>query len=447
MKFLGIDIGTSSICGVVLDENGDVLFTENRKNDATIAANDALSHMQDVRKILSVCRDIYAAALQKCVFLDAVGFTGQMHGVVFLDEQGNPLSPLYTWQHKIAACPSENGSYAEELSRITGYQVSPGYGTATMYAMAKRQSIPRGARAVCTVHAFVAMQFCNAVRPVLHASDAASFGTFDLKALRFDGAALARAGLDLSLFPDVTAENRMIGETAEGVPVSVAIGDNQASVLGSAPPDCVLVNVGTGSQVSAVADRYIKTSLADVRPYFEGRYLLTGCALAGGYAYSLLEKFFRETFRMFGVTPPGQLYPRMNEAAERVTVFPHTVPRFCGTRQDPAATAFIEGITETNFTPQALTRSVLDGIAEELFDLYSAFSPLLPAPRALVGSGNGIRKNPLLSKLFSDRFCLALHTPLFSEEAALGAALAALAAKTNVSVFSAQRLLRFSSET
>ncbi|PWM75793.1 MAG: hypothetical protein DBX59_00680 [Bacillota bacterium] len=444
MKILGIDIGTSSICGAVLTENGEVLSTETLKNEGTIPVNDGFSHIQDSEKILAACRGVYDAALKRHGRLDAVGFTGQMHGVLFLDGRGDPLSPLYTWQHKIAALAAEGGTYAEKLSAIAGRKVFAGYGAATAYALLQRNQLPAGAKRLCTIHAYAAMRFCRQSEPVLHASDAASLGVFDLAESRFDHAALTRAGLDASLFPAVYKDARFIGETAEGVPVCAAIGDNQASVLGSLPPDGVLVNVGTGSQVSAVADGYTETDKAELRPYFEGKYLLTGCALAGGYAYSLLENFFRETFCMFGVTPPQNLYPAMNAAANAAGPAPVTLPYFCGTRDDAARTAEIAGLNDKNFTPQALTRSFLDGVAEELFSMYENFSPLLQSPpKTLVGSGNGVRKNPLLARLFSEKFRLEIKTPLFCEEAAMGAALAALAAKTGVSVFETQKLLQY----
>lgn len=444
MKILGIDIGTSSICGAVLGENGEVLFTENCKNEGTLPVNDGFSHIQDGEKILSACRGIYADALEKFSALDAVGFTGQMHGVLFLGGRGECLSPLYTWQHKIAALPAENGTYAEELSAAAGRRIYAGYGAATAYALSRRGELPAGAARLCTIHAYAAMRFCNRREPVLHVSDAAGLGAFDLEKGGFDRAALAKAGLDPALFPAVCKDARFIGETAEGVPVCVAVGDNQASVLGSMPPDGVLVNVGTGSQVSAVADKFIETEKAELRPYFEGKFLLTGCALAGGYAYSLLENFYRETFLMFGVTPPQNLYPAMDAAAKSAGDFPRTLPYFCGTRGDPDATAVISGVTERNFTPQALARSVLEGVAEELFSMYENFAPLLHAPpKTLVGSGNGIRKNPLLARIFSEKFRLGIKTPLFCEEAAMGAALAAMAAKKGVSVFETQKLLQY----
>ena len=46
-----------------------------------------------------------------------------------------------------------------------------------------------------------------------------------------------------------------------------------------------------------------------------------------------------------------------------------------------------------------------------------------PTPKALYGSGNGLRKNALLRKLLEDRFEIPLQLSANEEEAAYGAAL------------------------
>ena len=60
-------------------------------------------------------------------------------------------------------------------------------------------------------------------------------------------------GIDIPYIPTVTDDYTIVG-FADTVPVSVAIGDNQASFLGSVRDidNSVLVNIGTGSQISAV---------------------------------------------------------------------------------------------------------------------------------------------------------------------------------------------------
>lgn len=86
--------------------------------------------------------------------------------------------------------------------------------------------------------------------------------------------------------------------------VSVAIGDNQASFLGAVydMENSVLVNIGTGGQISVLSDHCLMAENIEARPFVKGRYLLAGSSLCGGRAYAMLEKFFKTYAEAMGVT-------------------------------------------------------------------------------------------------------------------------------------------------
>ena len=87
-------------------------------------------------------------------------------------------------------------------------------------------------------------------------------------------------------------------------------------------------------------------------------------------------------------------------------------------------TTSICGIGLGNFTPDRLTAAFLRGICDELYGFYSLLPESLRTDRTeVVGSGNGLRKNPLLRRLLVERFQLPVNLPPCEEEAALGAAI------------------------
>jgi sedoheptulokinase len=101
---------------------------------------------------------------------------------------------------------------------------------------------------------------------------------------------------------------------------------------------------------------------------------------------------------------------------------------FAGSRTDPGERGHMDRLDVGNFTIGDFTGAVLNGIASELYELYkSAVESLGPntAVKKLVGTGNGIRRNPLLARAIAEAFSLPLAEPPFAEEAALGAALSA----------------------
>ena len=279
----------------------------------------------------------------------------------------------------------------------------------------------------------------------MHSSNAASLGFFDMKSMDFDKDAIRKAGMSESLLPEVTDRGTVIGRY-KGIPVSVAIGDNQASVLGSVGEnrDAILANFGTGSQISVICDgevagRFTPTPDIEVRPFLDGSVLLSGSALCGGRAYAVTERFFRAYAEACGMSDSEQ-YEVMNKLAERgMKKYGCLSPErlrvrtaFCGTRSDSTVRGSVENIGEENFSPEALLSATLYGMAEELYGLYSEMKKESPARHPmLVVSGNAVRKNKALKEAIGSVFGMEPKLPVHHEEAAFGAAI--FAARTVLS--------------
>ena len=428
MKALGLDIGTTTVSAVVL-EDGLLLESVTKKNGYFIETGEAFAKCQDVARIEETAMEAVGELLALHPDVACIGLTGQMHGILYLNDKGEPLSPLYTWQDgRGDEVLADGESYAAYLSRKTGYLLATGYGCVTHFYNMKNGLVPQGAAHFCTVHDYIAMRLAGLTRPVTDATDAASLGLFDVRRGAFDEAAIAALGMDVSMLP-LVAKAPCIGKHGSAT-VYVAIGDNQASFLGTTggKREGMLVNVGTGSQFSAYSAEYIASDALETRPFPGGGYLLVGASLCGGRAYALLEKFFRETAEMLGV-PCTRAYDAMDALAakEEPITDPITVtPLFSGTRRDPARRATVENLSTENFTPRHLITGMMEGMARELYDMYAAYLASGGKPSTLYGSGNGLRVNPYLQKCFERLFDAPLMLSSLREEAATGAALFAL---------------------
>lgn len=431
MVSVGIDIGTTTICACVLDaQTGSVLKTWTQQH-AFLLSNDPWAKIQNVKEIEETAQQILDQIVDSYPQIACLGMTGQMHGILYLDEKGSPLSPLMTWQDERGnlLVPEENETYAQRLTRLTGYPCATGYGAVTHYYNVCNGLVPKGAACFCTIHDYLMMKFGQLSRPVTHPSDAASFGLFQVGLGQFDVQAIETAGMDPAIFPEVSAN--ATAETKYGFPVAVAIGDNQACFHGSVrdPEQSALVNVGTGSQISCWVGKYDPLSKVETRPYVDGGYLLSGSPLCGGRSYALLKTFFQSFLEEAGFTS-DQVYGVMNRLAERHIALDDPLDvqtSFCGSRQDPSLRGSIQNIGVDNFTPAHLTVGFLQGCVNELYETYLQILPMLETPpQCLVGSGNGLRKNPVLQKLFEKTFGIKLMIPCHMEEAAYGAALFAM---------------------
>lgn len=427
MKILGLDIGTTTISAVVM-ENGAVLKSVTKDNGAFLTDCRPWEKLQDPgiirEKLLQTVTELFAAYPD----IERIGITGQMHGIVYLDRSGHAVSPLYIWQDGRGDQPfaEEGMTYAEKLAGLTGYPVSTGYGLVTHFYNMHNHLVPENAVVFCTIHDYIAMVLCGEKTPVTDASDAASLGLFDVENGRFDEAALQKAGIDPAMLP-APAKTQKIGSYQKKAEVYVAIGDNQASFLGAVGgrKRCMLVNVGTGSQFSVYTEKYMVCPGLETRPFPGGGYLLAGASLCGGRAYALLEQFFRKTVQMAGSFEGKDCYDAMAAllgSSEKPENLPEVIPLFQGTRQNPQLRGSIQNLDTENFTPLHLIWGMMQGMAQELYRMYECYRNAGGQQAELIGSGNGLRKNLYLQKCFEEVFKLPLIMSESREEAACGAA-------------------------
>jgi sedoheptulokinase len=402
MQAIGIDLGTTSVCGVSVDlKSGLVLKSKTINSNAFIEGRE-FEKIQSPEKIIGIATEILEQLVTEETAV--IGVTGQMHGIVYYDKDGNAVSPLYTWQDARGNEPFKDTTYAEFLNSKSGY------GAVTDFYNRQNGLVPNTALSYCTIHDYLVMKLCSLKKAKIHSSDAASFGLYNLKSNTFEFENNLQVVSDYCIAGDY-----------KGIPVSVAIGDNQASVFSCLKDeDSLLLNVGTGSQVSIISDDIIESENLETRPYFEGKYLVVGAALCGGRAYSLLKDFYA---KILDEGNEGKVYAKMDkmlESIEKSTISVDT--RFAGTRSDVLVKGSVSGITVDNFTPSALTRGVLFGMIKELYDMYKHGGK---SAEKLVCSGNGMRKNAPLRRITSEMFGCEIKIPLYAEEASFGAALAA----------------------
>ena len=426
MKLLGLDIGTTTVSAVVV-EAGNVLSSLTLKNGSFLPTENAWEKIQDPVYIRKTAQQAAQDLLEEHPDVERIGITGQMHGIVYLNAKGEPVSPLYTWQDGRGDQMMGSGeTHAARLGRITGYSVATGYGLVTHYYNMLHGIVPKDAVVFSTIHDYIAMLLAGRTTPVTEASDAASLGLFDVEKGCFDLTAIEKAGIPATLLPAV-AEEPCIGYYQGKIPVYVAIGDNQASFLGATggKTDAMLLNVGTGSQFSVYTSQHMTCSGLETRPFPGGGYLLVGASLCGGRAYALLESFLCETVQTMTGVAPDNCYDAMAAllAQGRPEDVPVVTPLFQGTRQDPTLRGSITGLSTENFTPRHLIFAMLDGMTEELYAMYRSYRNAGGEATKLIGSGNGLRKNIHLQNCFSQVFGQQLIMSHCTEEAATGAAL------------------------
>lgn len=430
MHFIGIDIGTSSICGVVYEPSTQNVISVTKENCANIPSPVSWEKKQDADIIIGIVMEMVHDFRTKYEDIKGIGITGQMHGIVYTDNQGKAVSPLYTWQDGRGNLDyKKNVNYAMHLKDITSYPVASGYGLVTHYFNIYNGLVPANTTRICTIMDYAVMKLTGKSTPLTDSSNAAGLGLFDKKNLVFDTKALRKADIDPSILPEIVPSGSLAGQFDE-IPVYVGIGDNQASFLGSVrdKDHSIHITVGTSSQISIYTDRYMEIESLDTRPLPGGGYLLVGADLCGGYAFALLKRFFNETLNLFSgkELSNSDIYNIMTSVSYQKDLENDLIvdTHFDGTRSDPNERGKITNISISNLTPENLIVGFVKGISEGLNHYYRLLPESLKANKTiLVGSGNGIKKNTLLHKALEECFGLPIQLSTIQEEAAFGACL------------------------
>lgn len=434
MKAIGLDIGTTTISAVVVD--GDSKNVENSftiSNGSFIETGNSWEKIQDPAVILKKTAELLESILKEYQDIGVIGLTGQMHGIIYTDREGRHVSPLYTWQDGRGNIPCRDGrSVCRMLEETYHVKLYSGYGTATHIYNSMAGLVPETAASLCTIADYLGMVLTGRKSPLLHAGNAAGLGIYDVRNCCFQKEVFDKLHLDCGILPEVTDEFQILGEY-RGIPICVATGDNQASFLGSVRNvhDSILVNMGTGGQVSVYSEKYFAADGVEARPFIKESCILCGSSLCGGRAYALLADFFRQAGKAMGAqnVDPYRMMELLLETEDKEHEGLKVDTRFSGTRDCPEQKGSIGNIGTDNFTPSALTRGVLEGMADELYQMYLKMKKgSAGEKKTMIASGNGLRKNRHLQDIMAERFSMQLKLAEQKEEAAYGAALAGMIA-------------------
>jgi len=465
---LGVDFGTSKIAFVLIDVHTcKIIDHRSYPTEALVGFENPRRKEQSIEKLKKAfyvgIKDMLKS--RGDTFL-SIGLTGQMHGILGVDREGGAVTDFVTWQDERGLEQGKSGkTIIEEMEERGGERaVAAGYGIVTLYDWVTRKQ-SKDISCICTLPDFFGMLLAGQNRPLIDFTMAHSIGCFDQLSSGWDFEYIQSLGIDTKYFPDAVPPVSVYGKLKDRmvlslihnrtVPISVPIGDNQASFIGSVHDyfSTLLLNIGTGSQISFGVrsldeiDDVQELDGYDViaRPFIENACLIAGSALSGGVVYTALLDFFRKTGEeLFKIHDFGSLWEKMEKlawqgSAERGL---RVYPLFAGKRSNPEARGAIEEISLTNLSPSNLIYGTLKGMVGLLKDMVD--SRIVESMEHIVGSGNGMRKNAVLRKIASDLFHREIMIPLHEEEAAIGAAITgAVAGKVFKDFEEAKRIIQY----
>lgn len=429
-KMLGIDLGTTKTAIVILNNEGivELLSEEHKsslKSDFTI--QDTRIHLDVLFSMIKKLKH------ENKLLIKSIGFTGQMHGVLFWNSEKD-FSNLYTWQNKIAT----ERNLLESIRNINGCEkLCDGFGMTTIIAI-KDEII--NYKYCGTIQDFVVWVLTGSnATPLIDPTNAASWGLYDIKNKCWDAKALKNAGVPINMLPKIVSSGTIAGNISvkysheldipENVPLVVAIGDNQASVIGTGKDyeNEAFLTIGTGAQLSYLTkDTFSADEKLEIRPFpLYDSYLVVNAPLCGGDAWKFLANHIRNmVLQMTNVTLDfNDVYLKMDELGLKCidsNDLPSFHPHFLGERYDVNLRGSITNINMNNFDIGYLSASLALGIIKNLA-LNKNIKSLNKSK--IIASGNTLRKSKVVLRAVEIIFGMSPTFSSVAEEAACGAAL------------------------
>ncbi|MFL6276499.1 MAG: xylulokinase [Blastocatellia bacterium] len=436
---LGIDISTTGAKALLTDEAGRVVASAS--NPLTLSTPRPLWSEQQPedwwRAIAASIRQALAEANVTGDQVAAIGLTGQMHGLVLLDERGKVLRPAILWNDQ--RCGAECDLIRERLGterliQLTGNDALTGF-TAPKIVWVQRHEpeIFARARHVLLPKDYVRYKLSGAM--AMDKADGSGTMLFDLAARDWSAEALDALEIPRDWLPQtyegpqvtgqVTAEAAAATGLSAGTPVMAGGGDQAAGAVGVGAVRAGVVSLvlGTSGVVFASTDAPLIEGQGRLHAFCHavpGRWHMMGVILSA--AGSL--QWYRDT--LAPQTPFDELVSEATAAptGSEGLIF---LPYLTGERTpypDPLARGAWVGLTVRHRRAH-LTRAVLEGVAFGLKDSFVLLqSAGLGAVEQVRISGGGA-KSQLWRQILADVLDVEMVTVKTTEGAAYGAALLA----------------------
>jgi xylulokinase len=370
-----------------------------------------------------------------------VGFSGQMHGAVLLDEQGSIVRPALIW------CDVRTERQCRDLARALGLQrliqltCNPALPNFTLTKLLwVRQNEPENwdrVRHLLLPKDYVRFRLTG--ERATDMADASGTLLLDVAHRRWSQEMLDAAALDERLLPAlyespdvcarVSAEGAAESGLAAGTPVVAGAGDQAAGAVGMGivSPGTVSATIGTSGVVFAAMDRPAPDPRGRVHTFchaIPGRWHVMGVTQAAG----LSLRWFRDTFTA-NSTGSTTSYDQLTAEAAKIPPGSDGLlwtPYLMGERTphlDGSARGALVGITASH-TRGHVVRAILEGVAFSLRDTFTVFEEMnVPVQNIRLGGGGA--RSPLWRQIQADVYGRRVELVAADEGPAYGAALLA----------------------
>lgn len=418
--FLGIDIGTSGLKLVAIDDyEKQVVFsaTSTYPTDyprETWAEQNPSSWITALHGVL----EEFSKPMGTCQ-IAGIGVTGQMHTLVVTDSKFSPLRPAILWSDLRGEqyCQPTMNAFPDLVPNLGG-PLLPNYSLAkllwikdnepTVYAQMSHAFLPKD---------WIVYYLTGVLSTDV--SDASGTWLYNIAKRRWVESLFSNLDLPPSLFPAANESSAIVGCVAnpqlpawlQGSPVIAGCGDQAAAAIGTGTltPGEVSCSLGTSGVIFSPTDEYY--------PAIDGRINSFCFALPQSWHVMTVTQSAAQSFQWAAKTlghSSDFTADVISQSSSSVIFLPYLMGERSPVLSSQVKGAFV-GLS-LNTTRDDLLLAVLEGVAFSLYDCWSYLKPLVPLHKFTL-TGGGASSN-LWSQIMADVF----GHPMFIMESNGGAA-------------------------
>lgn len=435
MYYIGIDLGTSSVKLLMMNEKGEIRKTLSREYPISFPRPGwSEQNPEDWFRQVKLGLIELTADLDKSQ-VAGISFGGQMHGLVTLDDKDQVIRPAILWNDGRSQEETEYLNTVigkEKLSSYTANIAFAGFTAPKILWMKNNE--PENFRRIAKIMLpkdYLAYMLSGTFSTDL--SDASGMLLLDVKNRRWSKEMIEICGIKEEMLPKLFESYEVVGtlkpELAEelGLPETVRViagaGDNAAAAVGTGTVgdgQC-MISLGTSGTVFISSEKFGVDRFNSIHSFChaDGNYHLMGCMLS---AASCNKWWNEEILRTKDYAKEQEEI--MDSDLGRNDVF--YLPYLMGERSphnDPSAKGAFIGM-RMDTSRREMTQAVLEGVAFGLRDsLEVARSLGVPVTRSKISGGGA--KSPLWKKILADVMNISIEEPAIEEGPSMGGAILA----------------------
>jgi xylulokinase len=442
MKTLGIDVGTGGTRAVVADPDGNVVASATAEHVPFVSARTGWAEQDPEdwwRATIAAVREVLSKTSAGEIM--AVGLSGQMHGLVLLDQNDEVLRPAIIWcdQRTDSQCNSLTEMIgADRLIELTCNPALTGFTLPKMLWVREWEpELWQKVRTVLLPKDYVRLRLSG--DRATDVADASGTLLLDVKARKWSSEMLSATEIDERLLPRVYESPEVTGSISKagaettglqvGTPIIAGGGDQAAGAVGMGivRPGTASSTIGTSGVVFAATDQPKLDPKGRVHTFchaIPGRWHVMGVTQGAG----LSLRWFRDQFGAVG-DDGYDAYDRLTKEAALAPAGCDGLiwtPYLMGERTphlDPFATAALVGLTASH-TRAHIVRAILEGVAFSLRDTFEIFNEIELQVEEIRLGGGGARSS-LWRQIQADVYGHRVDMVAAEEGAAFGAAILA----------------------